>query len=180
MKIHGKPYRTIWTRPDETVEVIDQTRLPHRFETVVLKTAEDCAEAIRSMVVRGAPLIGATAAYGVAFAMKQDPSSKALIAALDLLGSTRPTAVNLKWALKRMHDALHGLTPVVVPVDEASMNVGISMGAGTVNVAIRVGTEVITNCAASVASIVDVNPGVKVAGGSTMGTSPGEIVTYGA
>jgi methylthioribose-1-phosphate isomerase len=108
MKIHGKPYRTIWTRPDETVEVIDQTRLPHRFETVVLKTAEDCAEAIRSMVVRGAPLIGATAAYGVAFAMKQDPSSKALIAALDLLGSTRPTAVNLKWALKRMHDALHG------------------------------------------------------------------------
>jgi methylthioribose-1-phosphate isomerase len=108
MKIHGQPYRTIWTRPDESVEVIDQTRLPHRFETVVLKSAEACAEAIRSMVVRGAPLIGATAAYGVAFAMKQDPSSKALITALDLLGSTRPTAVNLKWALKRMHDALHG------------------------------------------------------------------------
>ena len=107
MKIHGKHYRTIWTRPDETIEVIDQTKLPHRFETAVLKTAEDCAEAIRSMLVRGAPLIGATAAYGVAFAMKKEPSSKALIAALDLLGSTRPTAVNLKWALKRMHDALH-------------------------------------------------------------------------
>jgi methylthioribose-1-phosphate isomerase len=59
------------------------------------------------MVVRGAPLIGATAAYGVAFAMREEPSSKALIAALDLLGSTRPTAVNLQWALKRMHDALH-------------------------------------------------------------------------
>ncbi len=107
MKIHGKHYRTIWTRPDETIEVIDQTRLPHRFETAVLKSAEDCAEAIRTMLVRGAPLIGATAAYGVAFAMKKDPSSKALISALDLLGSTRPTAVNLKWALKRMHDALH-------------------------------------------------------------------------
>ena len=107
MRIHGRPYRTIWTRPDESVEVIDQTRLPHRFETVVLKTAEDCAVAIRTMVVRGAPLIGATAAYGVAFAMKKDPSSKALIAALDLLGSTRPTAINLQWALKRMHDALH-------------------------------------------------------------------------
>ncbi len=107
MKIHGKHYRTIWTRPDETVEVIDQTKLPHRFETAVLKSAEDCAEAIRTMLVRGAPLIGATAAYGVAFAMKKDPSSKALISALDLLGPTRPTAVNLKWALKRMHDALH-------------------------------------------------------------------------
>jgi methylthioribose-1-phosphate isomerase len=107
MKIHGKHYRTIWPRPDESIEVIDQTRLPHRFETAVLKSAEDCAQAIRHMVVRGAPLIGATAAYGVAFAMKKDPSSKALIAALDLLGSTRPTAVNLQWALKRMHDALH-------------------------------------------------------------------------
>ena len=106
MKIHGRHYRTIWTRPDETIEVIDQIKLPHRFETAVLKTAEDCAEAIRNMTVRGAPLIGATAAYGVALAMKQDPSSKGLIAALDLLGSTRPTAVNLKWALKRMHDAL--------------------------------------------------------------------------
>jgi len=107
MKIHGKHYRTIWTRPDETIEVIDQTKLPHSFETAVLKTAEDCAEAIRSMLVRGAPLIGATAAYGIAFAMKKDPSSKALVAALDMLGATRPTAVNLRWALKRMHDALH-------------------------------------------------------------------------
>jgi methylthioribose-1-phosphate isomerase len=110
MKIHGQHYRTIWTRPDETVEVIDQIKLPHRFETVVLASAEDCAEAIRTMTVRGAPLIGATAAYGVAFAMKKDPSSKALIAALDLLGSTRPTAVNLRWALKRMHDVLHAKT----------------------------------------------------------------------
>ena len=107
MKIHGRPYRTIWTRPDESVEVIDQTKLPHEFTTLVLRTPEDCADAIKRMVVRGAPLIGATAAYGVAFAMKRDPSSKGLIAALDLLGATRPTAVNLRWALKRLHDALH-------------------------------------------------------------------------
>jgi len=107
VKIRGKATRTIWARPDETVEVIDQTKLPHEFTTVVLHTAEDCAQAIRTMVVRGAPLIGATAAYGVALAMRADPSSKALIRALDMLGATRPTAVNLRWALKRMHDALH-------------------------------------------------------------------------
>ncbi len=107
MKIGGTHYRTIWPRADEAVEVIDQTRLPHEFATVVLRSAEDCAEAIKSMIVRGAPLIGATAAYGVAFAMGREPSSKALIRALDMLQATRPTAVNLRWALKRMHDALH-------------------------------------------------------------------------
>ena len=107
MKIRGRHYRTIWPRADEAVEVIDQTKLPHRFETAVLRTAEDCADAIRRMVVRGAPLIGATAAYGVALKMKRDASSKAVIEALDLLGSTRPTAVNLQWALKRMNHALH-------------------------------------------------------------------------
>lgn len=106
MKIHGKHYRTIWTRPDETIEVIDQLKLPHRFETAVLKSAEDCAVAIKSMLVRGAPLIGATAAYGVAFAMKKDPSSKALVEAIDMLGATRPTAVNLRWALQRMNTVL--------------------------------------------------------------------------
>lgn len=106
MKIAGRHYRTIWPRADEAVEVIDQTRLPHAFATAVLRTAEDCAQAIRSMVVRGAPLIGATAAYGVAFAMRAEPSSKALVAALDLLQATRPTAVNLRWALKRMAGVL--------------------------------------------------------------------------
>ena len=112
MKIAGKATRTIWPRADEAVEVIDQTRLPHEFATVVLRSAEDCAEAIKTMIVRGAPLIGATAAYGVAFAMRKEPSSKALVAALDLLQATRPTAVNLRWALKRMagvlRDASHG------------------------------------------------------------------------
>jgi methylthioribose-1-phosphate isomerase len=107
VKIHGRHFRTIWPRADEAVEVIDQTKLPHKFATVVLRSAEDCAQAIRSMVVRGAPLIGATAAYGVALAMRAEPSSKALIRALDMLQATRPTAVNLRWALKRMHDVLH-------------------------------------------------------------------------
>ena len=107
MKIHGKPYRTIWPRGDEAVEVIDQTRLPHEFATLVLRTPEDCARAIKTMIVRGAPLIGATAAYGIAFAMRAEPSGKALVAAHDLLLATRPTAVNLRWALRRMHDVLH-------------------------------------------------------------------------
>jgi methylthioribose-1-phosphate isomerase len=106
VKIGGKHYRAIWPRGDETVEVIDQLKLPHVFATKILKTAEDCAAAIRSMTVRGAPLIGATAAYGMALAMKRDPSSRALVAAHDALLATRPTAVNLRWALKRMSDVL--------------------------------------------------------------------------
>lgn len=106
MKINGQAFRTIWPNANETVEVIDQIRLPHEFATVTLQTAEACAEAIRSMLVRGAPLIGATAAYGMALAMKVDPSSKNIITAHDMLLATRPTAVNLRWALERMSKAL--------------------------------------------------------------------------
>ena len=106
MNIHGRHYRTIWPVGDDAVEVIDQTRLPHRFETVTLRGAEDCARAIKDMVVRGAPLIGATAAYGVALAMREDTSDEALDRAHDLLLETRPTAINLRWALTRMCDAL--------------------------------------------------------------------------
>jgi methylthioribose-1-phosphate isomerase len=106
MKINGKPYRTIWPAGDGAVEVIDQTKLPHRFETQVLDSSNECARAIREMVVRGAPLIGATAAYGIALAMQVDASDEALDAAHDMLLETRPTAVNLRWALKRMCDAL--------------------------------------------------------------------------
>ena len=106
MKIAGKSWRTIWPRADEAVEVIDQTRLPFELTTRVLRTAEDCAEAIKTMVVRGAPLIGATAAYGMALAMRADPSAKSLVAAHDMLLATRPTAVNLRWALGRMSDVL--------------------------------------------------------------------------
>ncbi len=110
MKINGQHYRTIWLAQDGwRVVVIDQTRLPFRFETVSLGTAEQAADAIRSMVVRGAPLIGATAAYGVALAMRVDASDEALAAALALLGATRPTAVNLHWALARMRRVLSSL-----------------------------------------------------------------------
>ena len=107
MKIHGRHYRTIWPLPDASaVEVIDQTKLPHRFETMRLSTMEDAAQAIRSMVVRGAPLIGATAAYGLALALPDDASDEALDRAHDVLLATRPTAVNLRWALKRICDAV--------------------------------------------------------------------------
>lgn len=112
MKINGQAYRTIWLAQDGwRVGVIDQTKLPFRFETVTLGSAEQAAEAIRSMVVRGAPLIGATAAYGVALAMRVDASDGALEAALALLGATRPTAVNLHWALNRMRGRLAPLDP---------------------------------------------------------------------
>jgi methylthioribose-1-phosphate isomerase len=112
VNVGGKPFRTIWLAGDgETVEVIDQTRLPHAFVAVPLKTAADAAHAIRAMLVRGAPLIGATAAYGVALAMRDDPSDAALAAAIQLLGATRPTAVNLRWALDDMNRHLAPLPP---------------------------------------------------------------------
>ncbi len=100
MNIFGRAYRTIW--PDEdgvSIHVIDQTRLPHRFETVSLSTSAEVADAIVTMVVRGAPLIGATAAYGYAMAMREDASDANLEAAYHRLYETRPTAVNLRWAL---------------------------------------------------------------------------------
>jgi len=106
MKINGKPYRTIWPLGDDAVEVIDQTKLPHRFETLTLRSAADAAHAIKAMIVRGAPLIGATAAYGMALAMREDASDEALDRAHDMLAETRPTAINLCWALTRMRDRL--------------------------------------------------------------------------
>ena len=100
MKVDGKPYRTIWLGTDgTTVQVIDQTVLPHRFVVRDLRTMEDAERAIRTMIVRGAPLIGATAAYGMALAMATDPSDAALTRAYSTLLASRPTAVNLRWAL---------------------------------------------------------------------------------
>ena len=110
MKIGDKAWRTIWVAEDgATIEVIDQTRLPHEFEILRLATLEEAAQAIERMVVRGAPLIGATAAYGVGLAMRADASDAALEAALHRLGRTRPTAVNLHWALDQMAAALRPL-----------------------------------------------------------------------
>lgn len=103
MKIDGKDYRTIWLSEDgKGVDIIDQTRLPHHLEVVTLRTMQDAAAAISDMLVRGAPLIGATGAYGMALAMQEDASDRNLTAAHDVLVKTRPTAVNLKWALDRM------------------------------------------------------------------------------
>src|ERR1700720_2578232 len=106
MKIAGRAYRTIWPVGDDRVEVIDQTKLPFAFATVQLKTGEDAGRAIKTMVVRGAPLIGTTAAYGVALAMRDDASDENLDRTHDLLLATRPTAVNLRWALERMRGTL--------------------------------------------------------------------------
>ena len=107
MKIHGQPYRTIFVDSDGwTVKIIDQTKLPHDFHIVSLQTVETVASAIKTMMVRGAPLIGATAAYGVCLAMRQNSDDKNLEYAQKLLGQTRPTAVNLHWALNTMGRAL--------------------------------------------------------------------------
>jgi methylthioribose-1-phosphate isomerase len=110
MRIDGEDYRTIWPNADgEGVDVIDQTQLPHRFAVLTLRTAAEAAEAIRRMVVRGAPLIGATAAYGMALAAREDASDAGLGRAHDLLFKSRPTAVNLRWALERMQAKLRAL-----------------------------------------------------------------------
>ncbi len=107
MKVNGKAMRSIWVEPDGwSVGVIDQTALPHRFATARLKTLQDAAHAIRAMVVRGAPLIGATAAYGVCLALREDASDEALERAYTTLIATRPTAINLKWALEEMMAAV--------------------------------------------------------------------------
>jgi methylthioribose-1-phosphate isomerase len=112
MKIDGAHYRTIWPAADgRAVEIIDQTKLPHRFEIVRLATMEEAAHAIRAMLVRGAPLIGATAAYGMALAMRADASDASLAQAYDTLHHTRPTAVNLRWALDGMRRVLAPLAP---------------------------------------------------------------------
>jgi methylthioribose-1-phosphate isomerase len=103
MKVDGKPMRSIWLEPDGwSVGVIDQTVLPHRFATARLATLDEAADAIRSMLIRGAPLIGATAAYGICLALRADASDEGLDRAYAALLATRPTAINLKWALDEM------------------------------------------------------------------------------
>jgi methylthioribose-1-phosphate isomerase len=104
MRINGVAYRSIWVDPDDgwSVRIIDQTRLPWSLEVVRLTTLDEAAHAIRAMRVRGAPLIGATAAYGLCLALRADPSTEAMERAAEALAATRPTAVNLRWALERM------------------------------------------------------------------------------
>ena len=114
MKVHGKPTRTIWVAGD-AVEIIDQTALPHAFVVKALRTVDDVARAIATMQVRGAPLIGAAAAYGIWLAMRGDASDAGLEAAGAALRATRPTAVNLRWVVERMTAALAPLPPVGRP-----------------------------------------------------------------
>src|SRR3954447_17924368 len=116
MNVAGQPMRTIWLakdgRPGEAiVEIIDQRLLPHELAILRLARLDDTARAIRDMQVRGAPLIGATAAYGLALALAADPSDAAMEDAATTLAATRPTAVNLAWALAEMRRALAGLPP---------------------------------------------------------------------
>src|SRR3569832_1222564 len=106
MKIHGKPYRTIWPIGEDRVGVIDQTKLPHAFETLELASMEDAAHAIKAMIVRGAPLIGATAAYGVALAMRVDASDQALDRVHVILAESRPTANKQRKTQKQKNEVL--------------------------------------------------------------------------
>ncbi|MCF3934617.1 S-methyl-5-thioribose-1-phosphate isomerase [Acuticoccus sp. M5D2P5] len=130
MKVNGKPTRTIWV--DEMpgagpgrVGIIDQTRLPHEFVTVSLTDLDEAAHAIKAMLVRGAPLIGATAAYGLALAIHGDASDARLAAAYETLHATRPTAVNLRWALDEMMKTL-------APLPEAAREAAAWSRAGAI------------------------------------------------
>jgi hypothetical protein len=112
MKIHGKAMRTIWVAGDGWgVEIIDQTRLPFEVKTRTLRSWQEAASAIRDMVVRGAPLIGATGAYGLALAMREDSSDENLERAYTALLATRPTAVNLRWGLDDLRGRLVSVAP---------------------------------------------------------------------
>ncbi|MFV2071954.1 MAG: S-methyl-5-thioribose-1-phosphate isomerase [Thermoanaerobaculales bacterium] len=107
MRVDGRWYRTIWPAEDgRAVEIVDQTLLPHAFELARLESLADACEAISTMKVRGAPLIGATAAYGMWLALLEDNSDEHLQHAVEVLAATRPTAINLRWALDEMMGAV--------------------------------------------------------------------------
>jgi methylthioribose-1-phosphate isomerase len=172
MKVGGRPYRTIWLEPDGwSVGIIDQTRLPHRFETVRLQTLEDAAHAIKAMLVRGAPLIGVAAAYGLALALRRDASDGALEAAGATLLATRPTAVNLRWAVEDLRRRLKAL-PVAERVatcyaragEMADEDIAINRAMGTHGLALiramqakkrRDRVNVLTHCNAGWLAAVD-------------------------
>ena len=120
MRVDGKSMRSIWLEPDGcSVGIIDQTALPHRLITARLTTLDDAAHAIRAMLVRGAPLIGAAAAYGVCLALRADASDEALERACAILLKTRPTAINLKWALEEMVAAVRNRSRKFWHIDTA-------------------------------------------------------------
>ncbi|KIZ45867.1 MULTISPECIES: S-methyl-5-thioribose-1-phosphate isomerase [Rhodopseudomonas] len=173
MKVDGKHIRSIWLEPDGvTVAAIDQRRLPHEFVVAKLATCADAAEAIRAMLVRGAPLIGATAAYGMALAMREDASDAALDRAYDTLLATRPTAINLKWALDNMRAVLRPLPAAeraraayaragAIAEDDIAINQGIAHNGLALIEAIRATKQpgervnVLTHCNAGWLATVD-------------------------
>ena len=108
MKIQNKEYRTIWYE-DDVVKIIDQTKLPHQFVIKDLKSVKDSINAIKIMEVRGAPLIGGTAAYGIALAVQENNDPKFIKKSSKELIQSRPTAINLKWAVDRMMKKLSGI-----------------------------------------------------------------------
>ena len=108
MRIDGKEYRTIWYE-DDVVKIIDQTKLPHQFIIKNLKSVKDAINAIKVMEVRGAPLIGGTAAYGIALAVQENTDSEFIKKSAEELIESRPTAINLKWAVDRMMKKLQGI-----------------------------------------------------------------------
>src|SRR3569833_840939 len=106
MKIKGKHYRSVWPIGEDAFGIIDQTKLPHDFETMTLRSAEDAARENRNMNTRSAPLSGVVGAFGLALAAREDASDDHIQKMVEMLAETRPTAINLKWALWRMRGAL--------------------------------------------------------------------------
>ena len=112
MIINGKQWRTIsYDESNSSLIVIDQSKLPHCFTSFRISSCNGAARAISEMIVRGAPLIGVTGAYGLMLALKEDPSDSSLRSAISLLKSTRPTAVNLHWALQRVFEKIRHVNP---------------------------------------------------------------------
>ena len=126
MRIKGKPYKTIWFE-NNLVKIIDQTKLPHQFIIKDLKTVKDAINAIKTMEVRGAPLIGATAAYGLVLSIIENNDLSFLKKSSEELISSRPTAINLKWAVDRMMKKLSGVNDkdiLKIALDEANTITG--------------------------------------------------------
>jgi methylthioribose-1-phosphate isomerase len=171
MKIDGIAYRSVWVDADDgwSVHILDQTKLPWALDVLRLTTRDEAAHAIKSMQARGAPLIGALAAYGLSQALRADASSDAMERDAELLNATRPTAINLRWALDRMLTRLRN-TPaaerVVVAYQEAALiadedaaqNAAIGRyGLPLIDAAVRPGktVNVLTHCNAGWLATVD-------------------------
>lgn len=156
MKINGTPFRSIWVEEGE-VRIIDQRWLPHEFRIVSLRERGEFATAIRDMWVRGAPLIGATAAWGVAVQMAADPSDASLAETWEVLHATRPTAINLRWALDEMRRVLAPLASSERAAAAAGRAAAICDEDVEINRRIGVaGLEIITRIAARKAGPVNI------------------------